>query len=505
MKLLVLLSACAPLLAQSVQGTVVNRMTGTPLAGVAVTLEEAGKSPYKATTDPQGAYRIDGVAPGVYRLHFAKHGFDGPTPAQPVSRPFPVAAGSDPSIPRADMLPLGKISGRVLDGSGNPVKGAAVELLYAEGGQLGNSDGNGEFRFDQVRPGAYTLSARPPRDAKPPEPAAGQRLAWVRTWYSGAVQRSAASRIAVAPGAELWDQDIRLVAVPVHGIRGVVLDDKGNPAAGVNIELGDPIDFTRRDPPQARSGDDGAFDFGEIPDGDWRLTAAIERDGVKLKAYQRLQVSAHDIDRLELRLAQPFSIRGTLSLEAADGSPASGKPTIVSLVPGVGGSDFVTARPDAAGDFTADGVYPGLYAVHAVSPGPRFYLASIRLGDRESPDGRVELYSAALPLRVTYRSDGGTVRGTVEDCGNAAVMLMPQDPAWQRTEYIRRSTCESNGHYEISAVRPGEYLALAVDPSDPAVSFLATELTQAHINQASRVTVRANESTLVDLRVIPVR
>jgi hypothetical protein len=129
------------------------------------------------------------------------------------------------------------------------------------------------------------------------------------------------------------------------------------------------------------------------------------------------------------------------------------------------------------------------------------YLSSIRLGEVESADGRVEFYGSGSPLNVVYRADGGTVRGTVEDCGAATVVLVPQDATFRRRPYIRNGKCKTNGGYEFTAIRPGEYYVLALNPSDPAFNFMSTDLNQGHLNAATRVTVRPNEATLADLHV----
>lgn len=216
-----------------------------------------------------------------------------------------------------------------------------------------------------------------------------------------------------------------------------------------------------------------------------------------MKAFQSVQVAGRDVVRYEVRLGFPFAIEGALVLDA----PAANT-FAITLAPAVGGSDFVSIRPGADGKFRADGIYPGVYQVLPIPPGPQFYLASIKLGDRESLDGRVEFFSSGLPLTVTYRSDGGSVRGTVEECGSATVLLVPQDATLRaRREYVRSSKCSSKGTYEFAAVRPGEYYALALSASDSAFNFMSTDLNQGHLNAATHVTVRPNESTQTDLKV----
>jgi len=48
-----------------------------------------------------------------------------------------------------------------------------------------------------------------------------------------------------------------------------------------------------------------------------------------------------------------------------------------------------------------------------------YYLASLRMAEREVPGETVELTAASPPITILYKADGGGVRGTVEDCGSA--------------------------------------------------------------------------------------
>jgi protocatechuate 3,4-dioxygenase beta subunit len=496
---LALLCTATALTAQSVEGTVVNRVTGAPVDGVSITLN-AGNSPaYKATTDAQGAFRIDGVKPGVYTPTAEKRGY---IPGGGTFRQFQVVEGGQPVTLRAVMVPMGKVSGRVLDAEGKPIQGATVQMLASFGGPSVTTGASGNFSLQELVPATYTLSARPPKGAKTMELDGGRSVAWVMTYYPGVAQRSAASRITIEPGSEIHGQDIRLITAPVHNIHGTALDHKGEPVAGVVIDLADPARLTADTDSQATSAQDGTFEFREIPAGEWRLSASAERDGVKLKAFQSFPLGDRDIDRLELRLAMPFSIQGTVKFEGAPASPSPMKGTVVMLAPSVGGSDFSTGRPDEDGKFTAEDIYSGRYQVNPIQPGAQFYLASIRLGEQESPDSNVEFYSSGLPLTVTYRSDGGTVRGAVEDCEAATVVLVPQDLTLRRRPYIRNSKCTAKGGYEFTAVRPGEYYVLALNPSDPAFNFMSTDVDQGRLNLATRIMVRPNEATLADLHVL---
>src|SRR6266550_4129629 len=61
--------------AQTVDGHVVNSVTGIDLPGVAVNLVQAGKVAHSATTDSQGHFRIEAVEAGAYTANYTARGF----------------------------------------------------------------------------------------------------------------------------------------------------------------------------------------------------------------------------------------------------------------------------------------------------------------------------------------------------------------------------------------------------------------------------------------------
>jgi hypothetical protein len=248
------------------------------------------------------------------------------------------------------------------------------------------------------------------------------------------------------------------------------------------------------------------------------LSATADKDGVKLRAAQWVQAKGHDLENVELRLIPPFSIQGTIVMEAPEGATAPKLPGITvrsadmfsgfdSALPGIG---FFEGAADGEAGFTIKNLYPGPYQILPSPPPAPYYLDSIRFGARDAAGSNVEILPGDLPLTVTYKLNGGTVRGAVEGCAAGQVVLIPQDPALHRDGFIRRTSCGQNGRFEITAVRPGEYYGLAVAAGNPAgprlndfsAGPLAVEFDQNLINQSVRITVRSNEATLADLHLI---
>jgi len=421
------------------------------------------------------------------------------------------------------MQPFGMISGRVLDAAGKPVIGATLWFRW-ESSQCKlpwcisqphkeRTDDDGEYSItDLDGPGSWLVSATAPSSWPQPEPQEDQRFGWAQTFYPGVTDPRLAVR--VMTGSELW-LDIKLAAVPVHRLRGVVLDVNGDPVPNTAVTMRKGMDspILHQD-----TKDDGTFEFETLTDDYWWISTKADPRGLKLFAAREIQVNGHDLENVELRLTAPFSFHGRIVMEVPDGLPAPGLPNalpkvlpnvVLAFSTGAGLADAPggIGNPDAKGYFTVlQNLYPGPYQIFSLGePPPQYYLDSIRLGDRDALASGVQILSGSEPLTITYKLNGGTVNGTVEKCASGEVALVPQDTALRRPGFARFVPCDSNGRYTISAVRPGEYyvLAIAGDGGAAGLSAIATAtLDDGLLAQASSVTVRAGETSSADLRAI---
>src|SRR5258708_6790815 len=140
--------AAAAFSAQTVDGHVVNSVTGIDVPEVTVNLVQAGQVAYSATTDSQGHFRIEAVEAGAYAAHYVARGF-WPIPnfflnedferecgqcfqVERGGQQFQVAAGGEPVRLEVKLPPIGRISGRVLDSLGQPVSNARLQLHWGE-------------------------------------------------------------------------------------------------------------------------------------------------------------------------------------------------------------------------------------------------------------------------------------------------------------------------------------------------------------------------------------
>ena len=336
----------------------------------------------------------------------------------------------------------------------------------------------------------------------------GKRLGWAQTFYPGVADAQMASEVVVRPGGDLWNLDIKLAAAPVHDIRGRVLGIDGDPVPKAAVTLGKRYGAASFHQ-ETRS--DGTFEFevASLAGDEWSLSASLDQDGVKLWAAESVEIKRHTAENVEVRLTAPFPVQGKIVMDVPAGLPAPRRPGVMLTFDAGAwapvqdpGFRFVAANPDARGDFTIRNVYPGRYQIATMEEPTAvpYYLDSIRLGDRDAAAG-IEILSSAQTLTVTYKMGGGSVRGTIEDCVDSRVLLVPQDSSLRRNEFMRYTSCGQDGRFEFSAVRPGEYYGLAIAGTGAAPWYQVMRDEQV-LKQASRVTVRAGESTAAEIRMV---
>lgn len=454
-----LLAVAAPLLlAQgTVEGVVLNSVSRTPVPGAKVELLVNGKAAYESVAGASGAFRINDIPPGDYTPSFdAEHYFA--FQADPIR----VTSAGETVHVQGELDPGTKLTGRVLDPDGKPLAGVLVTtftLTTRQGIMSFATDKDGAFHPPDLQPGYYYLQARPNRGMSFPKgfkvttpvitPSEKRILA--PTYYPGVTDMSQATRI-LATGGELSGFDIHLRSVPVYRIRGKVFDENGKPAEKVTLSIR-PAGFRFAESfsnpdGETVSGPGGVFEFADVSAGNWRIAAESKRDSGELRGFSEVTVTRHDEENIPIHLAAPFTLEGTVERDVS----LKG----VYLTPENAPSRYEAyADVDSEGAFHLRNVYPGRYRINP-SRLTGAYLAAVRLGQQDVTGQALELSAGAPSVRLIFRSDMGTVRGTVKDGAHALVVLFPESG-----EFPTVVRCSADGKFEVSEVQPGNYLAAA--------------------------------------------
>ena len=176
--------------------------------GMRVTVAGAGGE-QEAVTDAQGRYSLTGLPPGEHEVTL--HLPETMTAYEPMRR----VTVADRGCATASFFVTdnGRIAGRVLDATGNPVPRVNVVVVDAEGknpefkyGSHKSTDEEGLFQFTGLPPGRYLLGVHIAGFPQPDDPT----NAYARTYYPGVARREEAEVLELKAGEELKGRDLRL-------------------------------------------------------------------------------------------------------------------------------------------------------------------------------------------------------------------------------------------------------------------------------------------------------
>ena len=328
---------------------------------------------YSATTAQDGTFHILVDRDGEFRVHFSAPRYEDTTP---VRATFRVSAGSGPVELRAEMTVRNSLRGRVVDPDGRPAPQVDVQMLGTSGNWIISvtTDKDGSFVFHGTPPSRVFLMR-----------AVAKGSMWAPTFYPGTPELSQSLPITWRGEGDLGGYEIKLCAVPMFHVRGTVVDETGEPVEGASVKLlraGESLPVLRSmENPDASttSGKDGAFELSGVRPGEWLLEARWKRGDQQIWGVATGRVSDVDWKDAKLRLAPPFSVKGTV--EAQPSGIARGG---VELVPADestlhGGSGSVSSD----GQFEIPNMYAGRYRIVLRDMENRFYLDSLQLGGQK--------------------------------------------------------------------------------------------------------------------------
>jgi Carboxypeptidase regulatory-like domain len=422
----------------SLRGVVTNASGGGGLRKAYLRLSppigSKGGVSLTAVTNDQGAFAIENIAPGEYRLDVECTGFldtqYGGGSAFGERSVLKLSAGDKLTGIEIKMTPQAVLSGRVLDQDGDPWPHANIQVLRvvwkkgkrsleaAEASGFWGVDDRGEFRIAELAPGRYYVRAEPDvyweREHRPP--AARQQA----TWYPSSPDAESSTPVILAAGQQSPEIEIRLRsgAGSTFRIRGKVAGLTEIPSPRGDPRMGQRRIWARRisteaDVEQSPSGNlaaDGSFAIPSVPSGSYEIWVAQGTYPPTTLGHATVQVDDRDVEGVSIQLYAPQTLRSNLKIEGSEGTESPG--SLIYLE----GTDLLdrwpTTRDDGSLEFQEVGV--GRYRVRLWdSARPRFYLKSVRYGNEESSDGGFTLVPDGGPLEVVLSARGARVTGAL--------------------------------------------------------------------------------------------
>ncbi len=481
----------------SIKGRITGADSGRPLRRVQVRLTAPELTEARSTsTNLQGAYEFADLPAGRYTISVSRNGYLSLQYGQrrPGEPPKPLQVADGQAVDKLDFaLPRsGVISGRLSDETGDAFAGVAVYAMQTQFFQGRRSlvpismgvrtDDAGQYRIVGLPPGDYVVMASI-RETWTTDGKEKQVFAYAPSYFPGTANVADATRVKVAIGQEVPAIDISLQPMRAATVSGTALASDGTPLSGGNINLSQEIVGPSGGSFMGMGGTtiagDGSWKLRDIPPGEFQLTArsASNRDKPTEMAAMTLMVQGADMEGITLSTDPGGTLTGRLVTD--DGSPlpvARGALRVAAqtTVPGrrsqpvpVGDTNGVVG---SAGDFTLKGVSgPSMVRVMPLPPG--WAIKSVEVGDKDHVDAPIEITGGRQVdgARIVLSNRFPTLTGQITDAqGNPAegtVLLFPGDASkWVEAAGTSRSARpDQSGRFKLESVRPGDYLAVALD------------------------------------------
>lgn len=396
----------------SIEGRVVDAVTGLPLAGVTVTA--SGPSTATTSTDSAGRFRLTDLAPGSYMLGFSLNGYVSINANASGTGGVTFDLGSVPLTQVANAT-TGTVLGTVLDGdTGLPLPGVDIGTSAGLGATTGQ---DGKYQITNVPPGTVTVVA--------------ERSGYATVQGSGEI---------VAGGLLIFSPKLSKVTQSVTGIQGTIREAASNqPLPGVSISVTGPSTAS------ATTDAQGNFTIDGLNPGSYAITASL---GGYQSVSGTVTLPTNTIgvfSPVMFPAAQPTTgIQGTVT-DAATSLPLAG----VSIT--VNGAATGSATTDAQGAFVISGLVTGNYTVTASLAGYQSVSGTVALASNT-----VAIFSPALTPAAEPTTG---IRGTILD-GKTG---QPLDGVSINVTgaAVASATTDAQGSFAISGLPAGDFTITA--------------------------------------------
>ena len=497
---------------------------------------------YTAVSGADGAFRIENILPGRYRLFVERTGLLDTDKSHPRSegRVLALAAGQELKNVNVRLQAAAVLRGRVTDEDGDPLPNAEVTVLrqtfvsgHRHWEQAGAERTNdlGEYRVANLPAGSVYVSVSPPPDFKSLIEAGGAgadarhsasaSTSYQTTYYPGTSDRSQATPLQLHAGDE-FPINFSMTPAPSLSIQGSIVNLPPRSSATIMLQSRD----FRLVLNGAEMHKDGSFVIRDVSPGSYEIVATVDGSAVPMMARQPLQVGSSNIEGLRLSPQPGGSVRGHLRVEGRGVEGKNGaalrpdfERTFLLLestendedegVLGAGKfTNLAHVAPD--GSFGWDDVPPGNYYVQIVrdaGANDDWFVKTLRAGGRDVNDPGINVSGGTVALDLVASTNGGVADGVITDhegqsVANAVVVAVPEPRMGARMDRYRKTQSDQNGHFQLQGLRPGDYTVLAWESVD-GEQYYNPDFVKAYAGQGTAVRIGEGERKTMSLEAIP--
>lgn len=517
----------------SVQGLVVNAITGEPVRKCAITLNRVvdrsqsvgGQFTHSGLTDAAGQFSINGIEPGRYRLVVERAGF---VTQMYGSRPGGNSMPSMITLAKAEkfkdlnirLTPQGVVTGRVLDEDGDPVLNVAVNCMrqaYVRGRKQwvpvngGNSNDIGEFRIHSLAPGRYYLSAR--KMDMSAAGISGANESYAVTYYPSAAAPDLATPVEVTPGAQINNIDIHLKKARTVRVRGRVIhgaSGKGVQNATVRLVQRSDSFMDEFMPKIGRVMDqNGTFVAAGLAAGSYWAIADGSDEGGRLVGRTAVEVGSSNIDNIVITVEAPSELTGSVKVAGGGEMKFSGVRVQLQQLRMTGMGGYPVGSVAENGSFTLKQVLADAYSVLVTGLPDGYYVKAVRWGQADVTDSGLDLSAGVVPAAFEIlvapgapQLDGSVQAEKQQAAASATIVVIPEGERQQNpARYSKIANADQNGAFNLKGLIPGEYRVYAFSEIEPG-AWMDPEFLKPFESKGERVSLKENARESLQLKLI---
>jgi hypothetical protein len=515
MRLWLLLAAALPCFAQSplyrIGGVVVHAVTGQPLSKTRVTVIDIADAKKTAFVITIGDGRFTfGVPEGRYRLAAERHGQDRQLyGALTLGSSLNIAVIAGPNQRTNEivfqMIPNSSLSGRVTDEAGEPVEDSLVQLFRStivmgrRKVQLCGwvyTDDTGAYRFSRLPSGNYYLAAsgQPWYSTYRQSPDAAQltSMSYPLTFYPNTRDWRSASMVSLRAGDDAT-ANLSLTATPGYNLTVQCDASVGSVQVSVIANAFSGADtFAKVKTAYCPSSSLGLFAPGSYV---VRSSVGTHHSSESWSALQSVEIASSDVE-VKMGFKPAPSVSGQIRLGDLK------RDELALWLREDGGGSTAPRGVSADGSFAFPAVAPGTYRLIVAQP-KDLWARQVLADGKTLPAGKIVVAEDAPPRLTVILERGlahltGHVLKAAKPVAGLFVCLVPKTSSDDPSDYGRDRT-NSDGSFEMKAVRPGDYYLFAVEAEEVEYADRAAILSL--LKNAKTLHVEANGEYKEDVEV----
>lgn len=485
---------------------VLNKLSGTPVAGASVVLSGIGTDQVSGRTNAGGGFEGQ-VAPGKYLLNVSRMGYTTTDETGTVGKQVEIRSGA-PKETVVYLLQLGVIAGRILDQFGDPIRGAIVRSIDRrsqpqgsydgfEGFSAADTDDRGEYRITNVEPGRHYVAVEFDSENRDLYSGARSRFRWPRmggyVFYPDTLKIEDAQQVEVASGQVTRIKDLRLNMRGAVSVSGRIVPPPQAKTTAVQLEpaagrLGLNVTVGRN----GSSESDGSFKLKALP-GTYLLHAADQQTG-KLSQPVRLELGDKDVSGIELRLQLNYEIAGRV---VVDGQEKLDFSTLhLSLLD-------PNDKIDTSGTFHVNLLgNQGFWVLQGLPDG--WYVKDVVVGGKHITGKMFDVQPGTTDFALIVSPRAARLEVSLESGGDASdavyVFMLPPDAPSLAPESAPSAQRDADGRFTFPALPPGSYRVFSLDVTHWALAFSPSILLEKYGSVAPLITLAEGDRKSITIR-----